>query len=290
MAAPPKLPECRSRLGPVMTSSAAARPRSCVEMAGVSLSHCPVSHTSARSAVTSLPCLARKPGSDGDPHSSSPSISTLMRIGQSAGHALPGPDGFQEGHELAFVVLRAASDDHLAVGLVGGDAWLERRRFPLLERVRRLHVVVAVEQHVRAAVHGRLLIVRNHHRMPGGGHDLGVEVQISSKSWRTTPRPSGIAACRQDRSIRWECGSGRTAGPGPDHASHPALSGLSADERSWVTLATGGTAKSGGRIEVCPDASVNRARARCLCGIARKHGTRVPLDIRPSRLCEPSKA
>ena len=43
-------------------------PRSCVEMAGVSLSHWPVSHTSARSAFTSLPCLARKPGSDGEPH------------------------------------------------------------------------------------------------------------------------------------------------------------------------------------------------------------------------------
>ena len=51
-------------------------------MAGVSLSHWLVSHTSARSAVTSLPCAARKPGSDGEPHSSSPSISTEMRTGQ----------------------------------------------------------------------------------------------------------------------------------------------------------------------------------------------------------------
>ena len=83
MAAPPKLPECRSRLGPVTTSSVAASPRSCVEMAGVSLSHCPVSQTSARSRVTSLACLARNPSSDGEPHSSSPSISTVMAMGVS---------------------------------------------------------------------------------------------------------------------------------------------------------------------------------------------------------------
>ena len=65
-----------------MTISVPTRPLSCVEMAGVSLSHWPVSHTSARSAVTSLPCSARKPGSDGEPHSSSPSSSTVMRTGQ----------------------------------------------------------------------------------------------------------------------------------------------------------------------------------------------------------------
>ena len=65
-----------------MTTSVPNRPRSCVEMAGVFLSHWPVSHTSARSAVTSLPCWARKPGSDGEPHSSSPSSSTLIRTGQ----------------------------------------------------------------------------------------------------------------------------------------------------------------------------------------------------------------
>ena len=54
-----------------------------VVIAGVSLSHWPVSQTSARSHINSLPDFARKPGRLGLPHSSSPSISTLTAIGSS---------------------------------------------------------------------------------------------------------------------------------------------------------------------------------------------------------------
>ena len=185
MAAPPKLPECRSRLGPVMTSSVAASPRSWVEMAGVSLSHCASiadQHQVARHLLAVLGEEARQRGR----------AALLLALDQHgdgnrrpAGDGLPRPDRLQEGHELALVVLRAARHDHLAVGLLGGDARLEGGRLPQLERVGRLHVVVAVEQHVRPAVGlgpvlGPVLglVVADHHGMTGGGNDLGVEADL----------------------------------------------------------------------------------------------------------------
>jgi hypothetical protein len=68
---------------------------------------------------------------------------------QRAGHFLPGATGLDEGHDLALVVLGAARDDDLAaVGVVGDDR-LERRTVPEIERIDRLHVVMAVENHMR---------------------------------------------------------------------------------------------------------------------------------------------
>ena len=95
-----------------------------------------------------------------------------------AGHAPPGPHRLEEGHQLALVVLGAARHDDLAVGLVGGDARLERRRLPQLERVDRLHIVVAVEQHVRALAVERRLGVAHHHGMAGGRHHAGIEADV----------------------------------------------------------------------------------------------------------------
>jgi len=54
------------------------------------------------------------------------------------------------GHHLAFVVDRAARVD-VAIALRG----LEGRRKPLVERVGRLHIVVAVNEHGGLAPHGR---------------------------------------------------------------------------------------------------------------------------------------
>ena len=68
---------------------------------------------------------------------------------QRTGHGFPGPAGLDEGHQLALVVLGAARDDDLSsVGMVG-DGGLERRTMPEIERIDRLHVVMAVEQHMR---------------------------------------------------------------------------------------------------------------------------------------------
>ena len=206
-------------------------------MAGVSLSHWPVSHTSARSAVTSLPCAARKPGSDGEPHSSSPSISTVMRTGQAPASVLPGPRRLEEGHELALVVLRAARDDHLAVELVGGDARLERRRFPQLQRIGRLHVVVAVEQHVRGAAQARPCRGRRPWDAPWSAPPWR-RSRCPGAGARTTAPPCGSAACMPGPWRRWGCGSARTAAPAPHPAWRRGLSGPWAGRRSWARWGT----------------------------------------------------
>ena len=75
----------------------------------------------------------------------------LEQDGDVAGQAAIGAEGaagLEEGHQLAFVVAGAAGDDALAARSVG-EPRLERRRRPKLERVGRLDVVMAVEQHVR---------------------------------------------------------------------------------------------------------------------------------------------
>ena len=62
---------------------------------------------------------------------------------------LPGAARLDEGHQLALVVLGAARDDDLSpVGVIGHDG-LEWRTVPEIERIDRLHVVMAVEQHMR---------------------------------------------------------------------------------------------------------------------------------------------
>jgi hypothetical protein len=59
----------------------------------------------------------------------------------------PGAAGLDEGHPLALVVRGAAGDDGFPGTRVLGKTRREGRRGPLLQRIRRLHVVVAVKQH-----------------------------------------------------------------------------------------------------------------------------------------------
>src|SRR4051794_19132079 len=71
-------------------------------------------------------------------------------------HPLPGAAGFDEGHDLALVVLGAARHDDLAtIGMVGHNR-LEWRTVPELERIDGLHIIVAVEQHMRTAARDAL--------------------------------------------------------------------------------------------------------------------------------------
>ncbi len=86
---------------------------------------------------------------------------------QLAGDLLPGPGGLEEGHELAFVVLGPPCENDLAVAALGGDARIERRRFPEIERVRRLHVVMAVEEDVRRALGDAAPVVPDDHGVTG---------------------------------------------------------------------------------------------------------------------------
>ncbi len=66
---------------------------------------------------------------------------------QAAMHRMPGAARFEEGHHLSLIVGGAARDDDLAIFWVLGKARREGRRRPLLKRIRRLHVVMAIEQH-----------------------------------------------------------------------------------------------------------------------------------------------
>ena len=91
---------------------------------------------------------------------------------QLAGDRLEGAAGLDEGHRLAFVVAGPARDDDLAASGQRFDARLERRRLPLVQRIDRLHVVMAVKQHARA---GNAVRFADHHRMALGRAHVGVK-------------------------------------------------------------------------------------------------------------------
>jgi hypothetical protein len=63
-------------------------------------------------------------------------------------------------HELAFVVRRTTAEDAAIT-----DRRLERGRFPLSQRLRRLHIVMRIQQH--RATTGDVLVFRQQHRMAG---------------------------------------------------------------------------------------------------------------------------
>ncbi len=92
--------------------------------------------------------------------------------GQGAVHRLPRPAGLDEGHQLALVVAGAAAADHLALRPVL-HLGVERIAIPQRQRIDRLHVVMAVEQQMRAFA----LDMADHHRMAGGGPLRGRDPQ-----------------------------------------------------------------------------------------------------------------
>ena len=98
---------------------------------------------------------------------------------QRAGDGLPGPAGLEEGHHLAFVVAGAARDDDLAAVRQRGEPRLEGRRLPQVERIDRLDVVMAVEQHMRLA---RLGAWPEHDGVPGGRPQPRVETERASSA------------------------------------------------------------------------------------------------------------
>ena len=89
---------------------------------------------------------------------------------QLAGDRLEGAAGLDEGHGLAFVVAGPARDDDLAAAGQRLDARLERRRLPQVQRIDRLHVIMAIEQHARA---GDAVRLAHHHRMALGWAHVG---------------------------------------------------------------------------------------------------------------------
>ena len=115
------------------------------------MSHMPVSLISARSAASSSLLRRHERFEVG----AADFLLALDQHGDARGDAaaggVPGAQRFQEHHRLALVVHRAARDEALAVRAVD-ELRLERRAVPELQRIDRLHVVVAVEQDVRPGV------------------------------------------------------------------------------------------------------------------------------------------
>lgn len=123
---------------------------------------------------------------------------------QLARDRLPGARRLEKGHQLTLVVLRAARDDNFAVAFLIRNARLKRRRLPQVQRIGRLHIVVAVEQHVRHVLRPDLSVMRDDHRVAGGFHDLRLG-KTNCLQFALAPFGSGLA-------VRLEGWIGRDAG------------------------------------------------------------------------------
>ena len=95
---------------------------------------------------------------------------------QAAGLVDPGARRLDERHELALVVGCAARDDNLRAILAGDHGRVEGVTFPQVQRIDRLHVVVTVEQNVRAAL-CPVLAVTDDHGVPGCVAYLGSDAE-----------------------------------------------------------------------------------------------------------------
>ena len=108
-------------------------------------------------------------------------------------------DGFaqtlQMSHELAFVVRRAA-----AVNAAIADRGIESGRFPLVERLGGLHVVVAVNQN--GAATGLMLVFGQHDRMARRFAQLGGEsdaAELADEPFRAGAHIGTLGGVRGDR-------------------------------------------------------------------------------------------
>jgi hypothetical protein len=90
---------------------------------------------------------------------------------------LVGAAGLDEGHQLALVVGGAAAGDDLGAVRTGLDGGLEGLGVPQLDRIDRLDVVMAVEEHVRRIGRGAV-VMGDDHRVAGRVPHGGVEADI----------------------------------------------------------------------------------------------------------------
>ena len=169
-------------------------------MAGVSASNCPVSQTSANVGLELLAIAVEEGRGLGCRDSSSPSSRTSHR--PASAHARQARSGsLEEGHHLAFVVGGATGDDDLAMLRILGEARREGRGGPLPRGIRRLHVVMAVEQR-RAASRSRA-----NGRRPSAcraSSRPGPESRSRVGCSRTIPRRRRRLGDRPDRWRRWD--------------------------------------------------------------------------------------
>ncbi len=135
-------------------------------ISGVSRSHMLVSQTSMRSAFNSLPLAARKAGSEVEPDSSSPSNKMVMLQGR--------PPLARKARQASTSVMSwplssaaPARHDLRTAGFDLNEARRERIGLPEVERIDRLHVIMAIDQHTRR-VGARGLGLGDDHRMALG--------------------------------------------------------------------------------------------------------------------------
>ncbi len=117
----------------------------------------------------------------------------------------PGAAGLDEGHELALVVGGAAGDDHWAITRILGETRREGRSAPGLQRVRRLHVVMAVEEDARARARARMAPMADDHRLARGRAHACLEADLAQR---------GRAPFGRGKAIGGKGGVGGDAGNG----------------------------------------------------------------------------
>ena len=125
----------------------ATAPRRPTVRAGVSRSQLPESATTIASAARRSWKRSRIAGSEREPNSSSPSANRTMPTSGSASTVSQGADGADVRHHAGLVVGGPAP-----VEAVAAQGRLVGLRLPVVVVARRLHVVVGVQQHGRAAV------------------------------------------------------------------------------------------------------------------------------------------
>ena len=133
---------------------------------------------------------------------------------QRAGDRPESAAGLDESHGLAFVVAGAAGDDDLAATIEGLDPRLEWRRPPQVERVDRLHVIMAVEQHPRrVAVGCAVAAFTDDDRVAPGRPHAGLEAEPAQIGRDIFGRGAAVRRIRPGRSISIECATARTGDP-----------------------------------------------------------------------------
>ena len=137
----------------------------------------------------------------------------LEQRGDMAGRGaelLEGAAGFEKGHELAFVVAGPARHDLFAMRS-SLELRLERRGSPKIQRIDRLHVIVAVEQDARRFAASRRNTADDH-RTSGGWTLRCLESEIAELCDQPIRGPLAIREMRGKSGNRRESTEKRTAG------------------------------------------------------------------------------
>ncbi len=181
----------------------------------------------------------------------------------------PGVQRLQERHQLAFVVHRPARDDAPAARPVH-QLRLEWRAVPQREGIGRLHVVMAVEQDMRAGIARRPGMMAQHHRMPVGGPHGGLEPQAGQR----LPAPLG---CGGDVGgvvgLRADAGNAQQVEQPPQRARQPRVHRL---QHGWQLIRR--------RHGMSPAAGGPRPLRAAACHAARRRITQE--RYRHARFCD----